>query len=94
MAFNSISPILLCYILLHLVDFHTKYHHLILLFVFSHLNYVGVSEKGSRVSAYTLTAAADSPNLYLQSISAMPIYKSKLHEELRHEDYQRGDKGY
>ncbi|KAM0839012.1 hypothetical protein ACQ4PT_060590 [Festuca glaucescens] len=51
-----------------------------------------VSEKGSRVSAYSKTADGDTP-FYVQSISAMPVYNSKSHEELRHEDYQRGDKG-
>ncbi|KAM0824345.1 hypothetical protein ACQ4PT_070261 [Festuca glaucescens] len=51
-----------------------------------------VSEKGSRVSAYSKTADGDTP-FYFQSISAMPVYNSKSHEELRHEDYQRGDKG-
>ncbi|KAF6142180.1 hypothetical protein GIB67_037098 [Kingdonia uniflora] len=30
----------------------------------------------------------------LQSISAMPAYEKKNHEELRWEDYQLGDKGY
>lgn len=29
----------------------------------------------------------------LESISAMPVYKDKSHEELRFEDYQAGDKG-
>lgn len=29
----------------------------------------------------------------LESISAMPVYKEKSHEELRWEDYQMGDKG-
>ncbi|MCH85687.1 nuclear pore complex protein Nup98-Nup96-like, partial [Trifolium medium] len=29
----------------------------------------------------------------LESISAMPVYKDKSHEELRWEDYQLGDKG-
>nr|XP_051204790.1 nuclear pore complex protein NUP98A-like isoform X3 [Lolium perenne] len=51
-----------------------------------------VSEKGSRVSAYSKTADGETP-FYFQSISAMPVYNSKSHEELRHEDYQRGDKG-
>lgn len=30
----------------------------------------------------------------LESISAMPVYKEKSHEELRWEDYQMGDKGF
>jgi hypothetical protein len=29
----------------------------------------------------------------LESISAMPVYKDKSHEDLRWEDYQLGDKG-
>jgi hypothetical protein len=56
-----------------------------------------VSEKGSRVSAYSKTADGDTADdgipFCIQSISAMPVYNSKSHEELRHEDYQRGDKG-
>uniref|UniRef100_A0A0E0C270 Peptidase S59 domain-containing protein n=1 Tax=Oryza meridionalis TaxID=40149 RepID=A0A0E0C270_9ORYZ len=49
------------------------------------------SAKGSRVYAYTKTAD-DLPHKHTLSISAMPTYISKSHEELRHEDYQRGDK--
>ncbi|KAK1554780.1 hypothetical protein Q3G72_017288 [Acer saccharum] len=53
---------------------------------------------GSRVVAYTPTTEADSasgmqPTGKLESISAMPVYKDKSHEELRWEDYQSGDKG-
>uniref|UniRef100_A0A0D3EP21 Peptidase S59 domain-containing protein n=1 Tax=Oryza barthii TaxID=65489 RepID=A0A0D3EP21_9ORYZ len=48
--------------------------------------------KGSRVYTYTKTAD-DLPHKHTLSISAMPAYISKSHEELRHEDYQRGDKG-
>jgi hypothetical protein len=70
-----------------------EFHHLISLFCFPHLNYVGLSEKGSRVSAHSKTADGDIPSCFFQSISAMPVYNSKSHEELRHEDYQRGDKG-
>ena len=52
---------------------------------------------GSRVAAYTPTTEADSasgtqPAGKLESISAMPVYKDKSHEELRWEDYQSGDK--
>ncbi|KAL6648354.1 hypothetical protein ACP70R_012578 [Stipagrostis hirtigluma subsp. patula] len=51
------------------------------------------SEKGSRLCPYSQTASgSDTPNFYLQSISAMPAY-NKSHEELRHEDYENGDKG-
>ncbi|KAG0474194.1 hypothetical protein HPP92_016051 [Vanilla planifolia] len=52
---------------------------------------------GSRVSPYTATSEPDAsgtqPAGKLESISAMPTYKDKSHEELRWEDYQRGDKG-
>ncbi|KAL5206008.1 hypothetical protein ABZP36_034217 [Zizania latifolia] len=54
---------------------------------------------GSRIQPYTQTPDADSatggtqPTAKLDSISAMDTYKSKSHEELRWEDYQRGDKG-
>lgn len=50
------------------------------------------------MAAYTPTAEADGgtgtqPAGKLESISAMPVYKDKSHEELRWEDYQLGDKG-
>jgi nuclear pore complex protein Nup98-Nup96 len=53
---------------------------------------------GSRIKPYAQTADADSatsgaPAAKLDSISAMPEYKDQSHEELRWEDYQRGDKG-
>ncbi|WCJ26685.1 Nuclear pore complex protein NUP98A [Euphorbia peplus] len=51
---------------------------------------------GSRVVAYSPTAETDSSGGQpgkLESISAMPTYKDKSHEELRWEDYQLGDKG-
>ncbi|TVU48843.1 hypothetical protein EJB05_00122, partial [Eragrostis curvula] len=54
---------------------------------------------GSRIKPYAQTTDADSatsgtqPPAKLDSISAMPEYKDKSHEELRWEDYQRGDKG-
>ena len=53
---------------------------------------------GSRVYSYAWTPEADSgsgtqPVAKLESISAMPAYKEKTHEELRWEDYQSGDKG-
>lgn len=53
---------------------------------------------GSRIAPYTPTPEVDGgtgtqPAGKLESISAMPVYKDKSHEELRWEDYQRGDKG-
>ncbi|XP_075673639.1 nuclear pore complex protein NUP98A [Castanea sativa] len=58
----------------------------------------GSQRGGSRVAAYTPTTEADSgtgaqAGGKLESISAMPVYKDKSHEELRWEDYQLGDKG-
>ncbi|XP_027367826.1 nuclear pore complex protein NUP98A isoform X1 [Abrus precatorius] len=57
----------------------------------------GGQRGGSRVASYTPTTEADSgtsgQTAKLESISAMPIYKDKSHEELRWEDYQLGDKG-
>ncbi|XVF12811.1 hypothetical protein REPUB_Repub08aG0152200 [Reevesia pubescens] len=58
----------------------------------------GGQRGGSRVAPYTPTTEADGgsgtqPAAKLESISAMPIYKDKSHEELRWEDYQLGDKG-
>ena len=54
---------------------------------------------GSRVAAYTPTTEVQygphgaPTDGNLQSISAMPVYKDKSHEELRWVDYQVGDKG-
>nr|CAB3460097.1 unnamed protein product [Digitaria exilis] len=54
---------------------------------------------GTRIKPYAQTPDVDSgtsgtqPVAKLDSISAMPEYKDKSHEELRWEDYQRGDKG-
>lgn len=57
----------------------------------------GGQRGGSRVASYTPTTEADGgtsgQTAKLESISAMPIYKDKSHEELRWEDYQTGDKG-
>ncbi|GMY31983.1 nuclear pore complex protein NUP98A [Fagus crenata] len=56
----------------------------------------GSQRGGSRVAAYTPTTEADGGAQAagkLESISAMPVYKDKSHEELRWEDYQLGDKG-
>ncbi|KAI4368002.1 hypothetical protein MLD38_016619 [Melastoma candidum] len=58
----------------------------------------GGQRGGSRVAPYVPTTETDSgsgtqPAGKLESISAMPVYKDKSHEELRWEDYQLGDKG-
>ncbi|XP_043724099.1 nuclear pore complex protein NUP98A isoform X2 [Telopea speciosissima] len=57
----------------------------------------GGQRGGSRVASYTPTPEVDGggtqPAGKLESISAMPVYKDKSHEELRWEDYQLGDKG-
>ncbi|PIN26214.1 Nuclear pore complex, Nup98 component (sc Nup145/Nup100/Nup116) [Handroanthus impetiginosus] len=56
----------------------------------------GGQRGGSRVSPYSATPETDTgtqPAGKLESISAMPVYKDKSHEELRWEDYQLGDKG-
>ncbi|KAI6701907.1 hypothetical protein NL676_011043 [Syzygium grande] len=58
----------------------------------------GGQRGGSRVAPYTPTTEAESGSGTqaagkLESISAMPVYKEKSHEELRWEDYQAGDKG-
>lgn len=56
----------------------------------------GAQQGGSRIAPYTATPEADGGTqtpAKLESISAMPVYKEKSHEELRWEDYQRGDKG-
>lgn len=59
---------------------------------------MGGQPGGSRVVSYAPTAEAEGgtgaqPAGKLESISAMPMYKDKSHEELRWEDYQKGDKG-
>ncbi|KAJ3681305.1 hypothetical protein LUZ60_015794 [Juncus effusus] len=52
---------------------------------------------GSRITPFVPTpeegATGTGATAKLESISAMPAYKDKSHEELRWEDYQRGDKG-
>ncbi|KZV45350.1 hypothetical protein F511_04088 [Dorcoceras hygrometricum] len=58
----------------------------------------GGQRGGSRVAPYSSTPETDGatgsqPAGKLESISAMPVYKDKSHEELRWEDYQLGDKG-
>lgn len=60
----------------------------------------GGQRGGSRVAPYAPTPEPDNSSTgtsatvgKLESISAMPVYKDKSHEELRWEDYQMGDKG-
>ncbi|PVH33407.1 hypothetical protein PAHAL_8G000600 [Panicum hallii] len=59
----------------------------------------GNQARGTRIKPYAQTPDVDGatsgtqPAAKLDSISAMPEYKDKSHEELRWEDYQRGDKG-
>ncbi|EXC28321.1 Nuclear pore complex protein [Morus notabilis] len=60
----------------------------------------GGQRGGSRVAPYSPTPEPDNSSSgtgaaagKLESISAMPVYKDKSHEELRWEDYQLGDKG-
>ncbi|XP_008800301.2 nuclear pore complex protein NUP98A-like isoform X2 [Phoenix dactylifera] len=58
----------------------------------------GGQRGGSRVVAYNPTPETDGTSGTqavgkLESISAMPTYKEKSHDELRWEDYQLGDKG-
>ncbi|KAL0794592.1 hypothetical protein Bca101_065969 [Brassica carinata] len=57
----------------------------------------GQQQGGSRAVPYAPTVEAETgsgaPAGKLESISAMQAYKDKSHEELRWEDYQRGDKG-
>ena len=53
---------------------------------------------GTSIKLYAQTPDVDGATSVTQpakldSISAMPEYKDKSHEELRWEDYQRGDKG-
>ncbi|CAL8157895.1 unnamed protein product [Prunus armeniaca] len=53
---------------------------------------------GSKVPPYTTTTEPDDyvgleTRGDIQSISAMPIYRDKTHEELRWQDYQLGDRG-
>ncbi|URD89800.1 Nuclear pore complex protein [Musa troglodytarum] len=53
---------------------------------------------GTRAAAFSPSPEVDGgtgsqPAGKLESISAMPAYKDRSHEELRWEDYQRGDKG-
>ncbi|KAG2267806.1 hypothetical protein Bca52824_062361 [Brassica carinata] len=57
----------------------------------------GGQQQGAVDVPYAPTVEAETgsgaPAGKLESISAMPAYKDKSHEELRWEDYQRGDKG-
>ncbi|CAL2260851.1 unnamed protein product [Prunus armeniaca] len=64
---------------------------------FRHSAFEGQQCGGSRVAAYAETPEPDgswwATAAKLESMSAMPVYKDKSHEELRWEDYQLGDKG-
>jgi nuclear pore complex protein Nup98-Nup96 len=56
----------------------------------------GGQRGGSRVASYSATTETDGGSAQpgrLESISAMPVYKDKSHEELRWEDNQLRDKG-
>jgi hypothetical protein len=58
----------------------------------------GAQGGGSRLTPFTSSpeegaSSARGQTTKLESISAMPAYKDKSHEELRWEDYQHGDKG-
>ncbi|CAK9866010.1 unnamed protein product [Sphagnum jensenii] len=57
----------------------------------------GQQRVGSRAAPYAVTPDPDTGTGgqvgKFMSISAMPAYKNKSHEELRWEDYQAGDKG-
>ncbi|XP_073042984.1 nuclear pore complex protein NUP98A-like isoform X4 [Primulina eburnea] len=62
------------------------------------LSAFGGQRGGSRLAPYSSTPETDGatgtqPAGKIESISAMPVYKDKSHEELRWEDYQLGDKG-
>ncbi|CAK7357516.1 unnamed protein product [Dovyalis caffra] len=61
---------------------------------FTQPGFVG-QRPGTRAAPYAETAEAEGGAQAgkLESISAMPAYKDKSHEELRWEDYQVGDKG-
>ncbi|KAL3515830.1 hypothetical protein ACH5RR_022732 [Cinchona calisaya] len=56
----------------------------------------GNQDGGSRVASYTTTSETDAitqiPSEFV-SISSMPVYSDKSHEELRSEDYQLRDQG-
>ena len=55
---------------------------------------VGRHHGGSRVAPYTATDETDDVSSgRVLSISAILEYKDKIHEEIRWEDYQLGDKG-
>ncbi|KAK9268039.1 hypothetical protein L1049_010478 [Liquidambar formosana] len=56
----------------------------------------GGQGRGSRIMAYAATTGTNVDGMYaenFESISAMPKYEDKSHEELRWEDYQVGDRG-
>ncbi|KAJ9553287.1 hypothetical protein OSB04_017332 [Centaurea solstitialis] len=55
---------------------------------------LGSAAFGQTSFGYQRGVSSTQPAGRLQSISAMPAYKEKSHEELRWEDYQLGDKGH
>ncbi|CAI9303246.1 unnamed protein product [Lactuca saligna] len=53
----------------------------------------GGQDRGSKIANYKTTPETEYNPEKLVSISAMPVYKSKSHEELRWEDYKFTEKG-
>ena len=53
----------------------------------------GGQDRGSRIANYKTTLETEYNPEKLVSISAMPVYKAKSHEELRWEDYKFTEKG-
>ncbi|CAH1444124.1 unnamed protein product [Lactuca virosa] len=53
----------------------------------------GGQDRGSRIANYKTTPESEYNAEKLVSISAMPVYKAKSHEELRWEDYKFTKKG-
>lgn len=56
-------------------------------------SHCGAQERGSRVTDYKRTPATPASAEKVVSISAMPAYENKSHEELRWEDYKSIGKG-
>lgn len=53
---------------------------------------IGSQSKGSKVKPYTKTMVGEDASRAM-SISAMPVYQDKSHEELRWEDHQFNNAG-